>query len=494
MKHSLQLKLSQHLTLTPQLQLSIKLLQLSTVELNSELERYLLENPLLERIDAESDSNDSIAAFNAATEHGNSAREDNAPAGEATADDSVNGDSGASDIGSDYGSSMDDGGSYSAATRRQSDDDEDSDYSQLPAAEQTLQEHLINQLNVSPLSKRDRQLVLMLIAHLDDDGYLGSSLNDLAAMIGEHIEFEPDELGIALRHVQNMDPTGVGARSLGECLALQLRALPADTPQLDRALQLAEHHLDALGARDFAKLKRILRCDDAELKAARELIVSLDPKPGRNYGSGDVRYVIPDVVVKKVGGAWTAQLNREAMPKLRVNKLYAQLLHRSRDSAGKNLAGQLQEARWLIKNVQQRFDTILRVTQAIVERQRHFFDHGEVAMRPLVLREIADQVGLHESTISRVTTQKYMLTPKGIFELKYFFGSSVSTDTGGACSATAIRALIKQLVQEEDAKKPLSDNRISDILAQQGIVVARRTVAKYREGLQIQSASFRKSF
>ena len=483
MKHSLQLKLSQHLTLTPQLQQSIKLLQLSTVELNQELERYLLENPLLERIDPSSDSDERQSELNGASDYAQAPVENAAAAEPSTGD-----------AGTDYGGPMDDGISYGPSTRAQSDDDEDSEYSQLPAAEPTLQEHLTNQLTLSPLPEHDRRLALLVIAHLDDDGYLTYDFDDLAALIAEHIEMEPEELTIALRHVQNMDPTGVGARSLGECLALQLRAMAPDTPQLDRAVQLVENHLDALAARDFMKLKRILRCDDAELKQVRELIVSLDPKPGRNFGSGDIRYVIPDVVVKKVGGKWIAQLNQEAMPKLRVNKLYADLLHKSRDSNGKNLAGQLQEARWLIKNVQQRFDTILRVTQAIVERQRHFFDHGDVAMRPLVLREIADQVGLHESTISRVTTQKYMLTPKGIFELKYFFGSSVSTDTGGACSATAIRALIKQLVQAEDAKKPLSDNRISDILAQQGIVVARRTVAKYREALQIQAASLRKSF
>jgi RNA polymerase sigma-54 factor len=229
------------------------------------------------------------------------------------------------------------------------------------------------------------------------------------------------------------------------------------------------------------------------LRQARELILTLDPKPGRDFGQGETRYIVPDVLVKKSGGRWVAQLNQDAMPKLRINKMYADILQASRDPSGKNLAGQLQEARWLIKNVQQRFDTILRVTQAIVDRQKHFFEHGEVAMRPLVLREIADTVGLHESTISRVTTQKYMLTSRGIFELKYFFGSSVSTDTGGACSATAIRALIKQLVQAEDGKKPLSDHRISDILGQQGIMVARRTVAKYRETLQIQPANLRKS-
>jgi RNA polymerase sigma-54 factor len=237
----------------------------------------------------------------------------------------------------------------------------------------------------------------------------------------------------------------------------------------------------------------VLAVGDDELREIRALILTLDPKPGRDWGEGDVRYVVPDVTVRKAAGRWVAQLNREAMPRLRINKMYADLLQASRDTGGKNLAGQLQEARWLIKNVQQRFDTILRVTQAIVERQKNFFEHGEVAMRPLVLREIADAVGLHESTISRVTTQKYMLTPRGIFELKYFFGSHVATDTGGACSSTAIRALIKQLVAAEDAKKPLSDHRISDILAQQGIQVARRTVAKYREAMHIQPANLRKS-
>ena len=345
-----------------------------------------------------------------------------------------------------------------------------------------------------PLPQRDRELAGLVIAHLDEDGYCTQDLDELHAMVcEERPDIEPEDIFIALRHVQNLEPTGVGARNLAECLELQLKAMPEELPGRELALKLSANHLEALGARDFNKLKRLLGCDEAELKQVRELILTLDPKPGRNFGQGDVRYVIPDILVKKVSGKWTAMLNQDAMPKLRINKMYADILQASRDASGKNLAGQLQEARWLIKNVQQRFDTILRVTQAIVDRQRHFFEHGEVAMRPLVLREIADQVGLHESTISRVTTQKYMLTSRGLFELKYFFGSSVSTDTGGACSATAIRALIKQLVSAEDGRKPLSDNRISDILAQQGIVVARRTVAKYREALQIQPANLRKS-
>ncbi len=484
MKTSLQLKLSQHLTLTPQLQQSIKLLQLSTVELNQELERYLLENPLLERVDLAGDADESPAMpFNGQTDFAATSRTDAPPAevSEPRREDS------------DF--SFDDGPSYSSSSRRNNDDGDDDggEAGQVAAAQPTLQEHLINQLGLMSLPDRDRKLVLTLIAHLDEDGYLTYDLQDLLAMIAEHIEVEEADLQIALRHLQNLEPTGVGARSLAECLALQLKALPADTADREKALQLVEQHLDVLASRDFGKLKRLLRVADDELRRIRELVVSLDPKPGREFGNDDVRYVVADVIVRKAHGKWQAVLNQEAMPKLRVNKLYADLLHKSRDADGKNLAGQLQEARWLIKNVQQRFDTILRVTEAIVERQKHFFDHGEVAMRPLVLREIADQVGLHESTVSRVTTQKYMLTPRGIFELKYFFGSSVSTDTGGACSATAIRALIKQLVQAEDQKKPLSDNRISDILAQQGILVARRTVAKYREGMNIQPANLRKS-
>ncbi len=489
MKQSLQLKLSHHLTLTPQLQLSIKLLQLSTIDLNQELERYLLENPLLERVDISGEPVD------LATNFGNGSDYSSTQSNEASASAVTEAESGASEDRGDHAfdASMDDGSNYATASRR-SDDDEDGEFSQMAAAEPTLQESLINQLTLMPLPERDKRLAMILIAHLDEDGYLTQDMDDLCAMIAEHMEVEPDDLQIALRRVQALEPTGVAARSLSECLALQLRALPGDTPHRDRAFQVVDQHLDILASRDFAKLKRLLRCDDQEVKQVRELIVSLDPKPSRNFGQGDIRYVIADVVVKKIGGKWTAQLNSEAMPRLRVNKLYADLLHKSRNGDGKNLAGQLQEARWLIKNVQQRFDTILRVTQAIVERQRHFFDHGEVAMRPLVLREIADQVGLHESTISRVTTQKYMLTPRGIFELKYFFGSSVATDEGGACSSIAIRALIKQLVHAEDTKKPLSDHRISDILGQQGIVVARRTVAKYREAMQIQPANLRKYF
>lgn len=468
MKHSLQLKLSQHLTLTPQLQQSIRLLQLSTVELNQELERYLAENPLLERADL--GGGDEPPAHNGA---------ESAPAPEAEAP-------------AQPEDMISFGDESSGGSRRNDEDGED--FTQIAAAEPSLQEALIRQLQLTAMSERDKRLALLVIANLDGDGYLTASLEELHAIGATELsDLELEEVSIALRQVQNLEPLGVCARDLAECLALQLKAMDPATPHRDHAIELVSHHLDVLAARDFNKLRRLLGVTEDELRGVRALILTLDPKPGRAWGESDTRYVVPDVTVRKLGGRWLAQLNRDAMPRLRINKMYADLLQSSRDTGGRNLAGQLQEARWLIKNVQQRFDTILRVTQAIVDRQRNFFEHGEVAMRPLVLREIAEAVGLHESTISRVTTQKYMLTSRGIFELKYFFGSHVATDTGGACSSTAIRALIKQLVAAEDGRKPLSDHRISDILAQQGIQVARRTVAKYREAMHIQPANMRKS-
>jgi RNA polymerase sigma-54 factor len=488
MKHSLQLKLSQHLTLTPQLQQSIRLLQLSTVELNQELERYLAENPLLERSDLES-AHDAPAPPPLNGE---------APAGETLRQEGEREDARRDDAARDESPSFADEHGFgeehvgTGASRR--DDDERDDFTQLAAAEPTLHDHLVQQIAVIGLTERDKKFAALIVGSLDEDGYLKQDLEELReAALAVVPDVEIEDLQIALKHVQNLEPTGVGARDIAECLELQLRALPEDTPHREAAIALVTRHLDVLAGRDFNKLKRLLACTEDELRDIRALVLTLDPKPGRQFGQGDVRYVVPDVVVRKAGGRWIAALNREAMPRLRINKMYADILQASRENGGKHLAGQLQEARWLIKNVQQRFDTILRVTQAIVDRQKNFFEHGEVAMRPLVLREIAEAVGLHESTISRVTTQKYMLTPRGIFELKYFFGSHVSTDTGGACSATAIRALIKQLVAAEDGRKPLSDHRISDILAQQGIQVARRTVAKYREAMHIQPANLRKS-
>jgi RNA polymerase sigma-54 factor len=478
MKQTLQLKLTQHLTLTPQLQQSIRLLQLSTLELNQELERFLAENPLLERDEGEEEA-PQVARLNgsssATTVEADAPAKTDAP----PADDEARG--------PDADWYLEASGSGSPR-----EDGDDSDYPQLAAESPSLRDHLLQQVSLTPLPDRDRRLVALLVDALDEDGYLTQPLEEIAAMLPEELAIEADELAIALKHLQNLDPTGVGARSPAECLELQLLALPEMTAGLAIALRIVREQLPLLAMRDFAKLKKLFGCDDASLRTAHRLIQSLNPRPGGAYSALETRYVVADVIVRKHKGVWTAALNPDAMPKLRINRIYADILQASRGQ-GASLTSQLQEARWLIKNVQQRFETIQRVSQAIVDRQRHFFDHGEVAMRPLVLREIADALGLHESTVSRVTTQKFMATPRGIFELKYFFGSHVATEAGGACSATAIRALIKQLVAAEDVKKPLSDSKISQILGQQGIVVARRTIAKYRESLHIPPVNLRKS-
>ena len=488
MKPALQLKLSQHLALTPQLQQSIKLLQLSTVEMQQEIERYLLENPMLERDDdGPAESFAGAQQFDAPRSEA-AERSDHDEREERDARDDREQAVPAAPSGVDDDRWTSDAGTFTGAGR---DEDDDSDAQDIHASTPSLRDHLNLQLGVTQLSERDRSLVRFLIEALDEDGYLSTPLVELWETLPPEYEIEPEELEIALRHIQSFDPTGIGARSPQECLALQLKALPGDE-QRDLALQIVEKHLELLAARDFVKIKRLTGCDDEALKDAHALIVSLNPRPGARFAQIEARYITPDVIVKKLKGKWTAYINPDAYPRLRINRLYAEVLAQQRRGNG-NLTGQLQEARWLIKNVQQRFETIHRVTQAIVDRQRQFFEHGEVAMRPLVLREIADILGLHESTVSRVTSQKYMATPRGIFELKYFFGSHVSTDTGGACSATAIRALIRQLIGAEDGKKPLSDSQLSEILGQQGIVVARRTVAKYRESLNIPPVNLRKT-
>ncbi|HZO03992.1 MAG TPA: RNA polymerase factor sigma-54 [Burkholderiales bacterium] len=471
MKPSLQFRLSQHLTLTPQLQQSIRLLQLSTVELNQEIDRILMENPALEREDHEE---------HAAGEH-------EAPAKGATPEPTVTttpSDSSSAEA-ADWPSEV-------AANWRGPEDDEEGDRTHATPDTPTLRDHLRAQLSLTNLGVRDRAFVEILIDALDEDGYLTQPLEEIAALLPPEADASAEELKIALCHLQHFEPAGVGARSPGECLSLQIKTL-AECPERALALQIVEKHLELLAGRDYTRLKALTGAGDDALREAQRLIQALNPRPGAAFAKLEARYVTPDVVVKKVRNVWKASLNPDAMPRLRINRLYAELAAAARGGAGAGVSSQLQEARWLIKNVQQRFDTILRVSQAIVDRQRHFLEHGEVAMRPLVLREIASTLGLHESTISRVTTQKFMATPRGTFELKYFFGSHVATEAGGAASSTAIRALIKQLVAAEDAKAPLSDARISQILGEQGIVVARRTIAKYRESLQIPPVNQRKA-
>ena len=449
MKPSLQLRTSQHLTLTPQLQQSIRLLQMSTLELESEIEQALQENPMLEREETPDDPQRETMQV------------------------------------------------QRAERARTGDSDLDDEALQREAPAASLAEHLLQQLKLTKASRRDAALVEVLIGELDDNGYLATSLQDVAAMLPAELAVEDDELRTALKLLQSFDPAGVGARSMAECLSLQLRTPDLDVfPELADGAVLAcaravcQQHLPLLAARDYNQLRRLLQCGDDCLRAAQAVIRRLEPRPGAQYGSREAQYVMPDVIVRKVRGRWRAELNQDVMPRLSVNQLYAQIVKSER---GSGLADQLREARWLIRNVQQRCDTIARVAQEIVDRQQGFFEHGAIAMRPLVLREIAEALDLHESTISRVTTQKYMLTPMGTFEFKHFFGSQVSTQAGGVASATAVQTLIKQMVAAENPVKPLSDNKIAQMLAEQGMVVARRTVAKYREALKIGPASQRKS-
>ena len=499
MKPALSLRLSQHLALTPQLQQSIRLLQLSTVELNQEIEQALADNPLLERDD------DPLALAVRVKPDGSIAGNE-APAPSPGADTDSDGEGSEAQTAGESGEAATDAGTDSSldwGARGEGRGEDDDSPREWAGTTTTLKEHLLAQVSCTKASPRDRALVELLIDALDDDGYLHQSFEDLLAICPPEAEVEPDELKTALRLLQSFDPAGVGARDVGECLDLQLQAMARTSPELAaviaHARAIVSEHLPLLAARDFLKLRRALGCTDDELRAAHQLIRTLQPHPGVAFGDTRADYVVPDVFVRKVKNRWTAVLNPEVMPRLRVNQAYADILKRDRAPRGTEGSDRaqwttrVQEARWLIRNIQQRFDTILRVSQAIVDRQHNFFTHGEIAMRPLVLREIADTVGLHESTISRVTASKYMATPFGVLELKFFFGSHVATEAGGEASSTAIRALIKQLIGAEDTRNPLSDSKLAELLGEQGIVVARRTVAKYREAMKIPAVAQRKS-
>jgi RNA polymerase sigma-54 factor len=494
MKVQLQVRLSQHLALTPQLQQSIRLLQLSTLELNQEIEQALADNPLLEREDDPLATALRVAADGAIVGSAPMRDDGAAPAGGADADrpaseaeaDAVAGDTEAP---GDWGAS--------SGPR----DDDDTGPQSWAAAPLGLHEHLRAQLSTTRVTPRDRALGELLIEALDDSGYLTTSLEELLQVCPAEADIGLDDLSAALRLLQSFDPPGVGARCASECLALQLdarirqREPDPPEPELLLARRIVSDHLPLLAARDYGKLRKLLQVSDEQLRAAHHVIRGLNPHPGVAFGQTGADYVVPDVFVRRVRNRWVAQLNADVMPRLRVNQAYAAAVRRSaRGTDGQSgWSTRLQEARWLIRNVQQRFDTILRVSQAIVDRQHSFFAHGPVAMRPLVLREIAETVGLHESTISRVTSNKYMATPLGVYELKYFFGSHVATDSGGAASSTAIRALIKQLIGAEDPRNPLPDSRIAELLGEQGFVVARRTVAKYRESLKIAPVAMRRA-
>ena len=511
MKPSLQVRLSQHLALTPQLQQSIRLLQLSTLELQQEVGQLLDQNPFLELDDDGPPTPYETPPERQATDQPPDREADFAePAAERAALDGAPQELAADEFGTplrddwENGTEGDDFDGIretpSGSTAAASDGDDDGEAHDRRAAPGSLQDHLRGQLVGRHLEPEDRAAVEVLIESLDADGYLADPLEEvaerLAAMLGldeaEALEQLADRLRLALRLLQSLDPPGVGARSLPECLKLQLEATPRCAAR-QVALHIAAQHLEPLARRDYRRLAALTGSDEDTVRAAHELIRRCEPKPGRPFGGDEGQVVVPDVIVRKTGRGLSVTLNPDVMPRLRINDLYAQAARGLRGgNANPGLSSRLQEARWFVKNIQQRFDTILRVSKAIVERQKGFMQHGPIAMKPLVLREIADELGLHESTISRVTTAKYMATPQGTFELKHFFGSSLNTDAGGNASSTAVRALIQQFVSAEDAKKPLSDNQLSAMLEEQGIQVARRTVAKYREALKIAPAGLRR--
>jgi RNA polymerase sigma-54 factor len=518
MKQGLSLRVSQHLALTPQLQQSIRLLQLSTLELSQEIEQMLDDNPFLEVTQEEAPREEfGVAQADApaqddASDFGD-AGEYTGPAVESTAAttaeaEPASAESDAPDWDGDGSTEVvpDDGewGGDAPARKNNLGGDDDVDATDLARGQESLQGHLHRQALSMRLCEEDAFALRFLVESLNDDGYLDESIESLAASLAPHDLEQQEELvhrfTVALRLLHHLDPPGVGARSLGECLSLQLRALAAgDAPPVacDTALRICAHPMELLARRDVKRLVQLCGDSEAQVKAAIGMITRLEPKPGRRFVDVERNIVIPDVLVTKAGRAhqvrFRVQLNPDVMPRLRVHDIYAGALKAHKGEGHQALQQRLQEARWFIKNIQQRFDTILRVSNAIVERQKNFFVHGELAMRPLVLREIADELGLHESTISRVTTAKYMSTPYGTFELKYFFGSALGTETGGNASSTAVRALIKQFVASESEKKPLSDSQISEMLKEQGIECARRTVAKYREALRIAPANLRKA-
>jgi RNA polymerase sigma-54 factor len=479
MKQSLQLRLGQQLTMTPQLQQAIKLLQLSTLDLQQEIQQALDSNMMLEVIEDESvrpgDTELVLSKVDTRDQETCEGSQTDIP-------DELAVDSSWEDVYDSLQIAM----SNPVA--------EVYEFEAQRGKSETLQEHLLWQLALAQFSERDREIARSLIDSVNADGYLSSDLNEIYAGLQPQIEdLDFDEVTAVLHSIQNFDPAGVAALDLQDCLTIQLQQMPESNPYRAKALELVVHYLDLLAGQDQAKLLKRLDVDEQQLTHIIALVRSLDPKPGAKIQEVEAEYVIPDVFVSKINGQWQVQLNPDIAPKLRINPLYSAMIKRS-DSSQDNIRmkDHLQEARWFIKSLHSRNDTLLRVARSIVEKQGDFLEHGSIAMRPMVLRDIAEELELHESTISRVTTQKYMHTPNGIVEFKHFFSSHVATDAGGECSATAIRAFIKELIASENAMKPLSDDKIAKLLQEKGIIVARRTVAKYREAMFIQSSSQRK--
>ncbi|MDR7343575.1 RNA polymerase sigma-54 factor [Pantoea alhagi] len=474
MKQGLQLRLSQQLAMTPQLQQAIRLLQLSTLELQQEIQLALESNPLLEQTDIHEEVDTREYAESEALDTREALEQKDMPEElplDATWDEI-----------------------YTAGTPSGTGNDYRDD--ELPVYQgettQTLQDYLMWQVELTPFSDTDRAIATSIVDAIDDTGYLTVTLDEIRDSIGDE-DVALDEVEAVLKRVQRFDPVGVGARNLRDCLLVQLSQFTRDTPFLAEAQLIVDHYLDLLANHDFRSLMRVTRLKEEVLKAALALIQSLDPRPGQSVNTREPEYVIPDVLVRKAGNRWTVELNGDSVPRLQINQQYAALGSSARsDSDSQFIRTNLQDAKWLIKSLESRNDTLLKVTRCIVEQQQAFFEQGEEFMRPMVLADIAQAVDMHESTISRVTTQKYLHSPRGIFELKYFFSSHVNTEGGGEASSTAIRALVKKLISAENPAKPLSDSKLTSMLSEQGIMVARRTVAKYRESLSIPPSNQRK--
>ena len=500
MRPSLQLRIGQQLTMTPQLQQAIKLLQLSTLDLQQEIQEALESNPLLE-VDESSPSNDESQpdkmeeAFSAGVNEQNTKTSDGSEEAAPTIDEIST--SEAMDkseipeelnIDTTWEESYSAGVSNTGASTSAADD-----FTYQGETTDSIQDHLRWQMELTPFSDTDLTIATAIIDAIDDAGYLRVTVEEILEAVGDE-EVELDEVEAVLKRVNMFDPIGVGARSISECLTIQLNQFDKETPWIEESKLILNEYIDLLGNRDYRQIMRKTKLKEEQLREVIKLIQSLDPRPGDSVIKGDDQYVIPDVSVEKKNGRWLVELNPDTAPKLSVNQQYASMARTMKSSTDSQfIRSNLQEAKWFIKSLESRNDTLLKVSNCIVQRQQGFFEHGPEAMRPMVLNDIAEAVDMHESTISRVTTQKFMHTPRGIFELKYFFSSHVSTENGGECSSTAIRALIKKLVAAEIPAKPLSDSKMAELLAEQGINVARRTIAKYRESLAIPPSNQRKS-
>jgi len=503
MRPTLQLRIGQQLTMTPQLQQAIKLLQLSTLELQQEIQEILESNPLLEldekaQNDTASEQNNLEDAFSTntaetATEQASKdgSEEQQASIDEITTTEAMEKSDIPEELNIDttWEESYSAGVSNTGAVSSPADD-----FTYQGETTDSIQDHLLWQMELTPFSETDKTVAIAIIEAVDDAGYLTVSAEDILESVGiENLEL--DEVEAVLKRINMFDPIGVAARSIPECLIIQLNQFSLDTPYLNESKLIINDHIDLLGNRDYRQLMRKTKLKEDQLREVMRLIQSLNPRPGDAVIKGDDQYVIPDVSVEKKNGRWLVELNSDSAPKLSINQQYAAMSKTMKSSTddGQFIRANLQEAKWFIKSLESRNDTLLKVSNCIVQRQQGFLEHGAEAMRPMVLNDIAEAVDMHESTISRVTTQKYMHTPRGIFELKYFFSSHVSTENGGECSSTAIRSLIKKLILAETPAKPLSDSKMADILAEQGIKVARRTIAKYRESLAIPPSNQRKS-